>query len=986
MKKNRKGVLMMHNKITKNKLGLLVKQILCISMSATIVFSGVLGANTVQAGEAEHNANMECLNELTSDYLKSFTYTPTGEKLNYSLFLKGDFDIPPFAANDDGQIMNKKILTTKTDNLLTFDSFFNWDKDNPYGNDIDTLIGYPKNGSTIKDTWAEMLCLAMRDENKTTKGGFMGMETFPAISGAYCTDVYYGSNPVKAFESAVKNDRYLSDKDITDPAQQIGNSNSLNQAYARAAVMWGGDQCIYQDIATKYKVTDTEPQFPCYCMIVVNNVNSLDEKIDAELNTWGGLKDYFGKGKPYIYVLFFHDFNAVDRQEDYFTTSAQAEVTDEDTIDTLKEKGIECNAKDVRSNVTYENKDIGTGADLYSAENLTGSTSSVTTAYTVEEGISKSVTQECSYSKAFTDEVSATLSMSYNVEASSGLVKVGMNMGFSATEMASWTVESSRMEGTTTDNSKVVTRSKEYTLDMPAYTKSTLTVQPTETTITYKYDSKVSPVYQTDMLLYDPYFDTPINSIYRICDDNQTKIILAFQALEESGAMYANCINPDSYKNITIDNLFNKTVVNYAHNKTEPSPEDNWMKHLVENRDSQASLLLGNLKFCQPTLPCGGEFSMTKKGVRITASQLEPARPLKIIKPSLTRIDMYEDDVYDMEMLNVEGINDMGAPFYGFEKNISGEWAVESGPAVLKKNKAGNLELKATGLGTAILRYIPSHISSDKLSQTLDNRGITIDIKSRPTVSTIKPSAEQIELNGDKTYDMDQIKLTAQDEQGNECMDFDQSKDGEWVVESGPAVIEKDSDGKIVLKATGNGTVVLRYRLLDEEDNGLPQTQMGTVTVTIKDFAAGSNENSENESGKSESGGDENDENGNGNSGKVTSPANDTQKGQNQIQQKTTVTAPAKVVLSSAKNNKAKTCTVKWKAVSGAKGYEVQYAYNKKFTKNVKTKTVTKKSLKIKKLKKGETCYVRVRAYKTDASGEKIYGSYSKVKKVKIKK
>ena len=111
-----------------------------------------------------------------------------------------------------------------------------------------------------------------------------------------------------------------------------------------------------------------------------------------------------------------------------------------------------------------------------------------------------------------------------------------------------------------------------------------------------------------------------------------------------------------------------------------------------------------------------------------------------------------------------------------------------------------------------------------------------------------------------------------------------------------------------------------------------------------------------------------------------------TQKDQTQTRQKTTVTAPAKVVLSSAKNNKAKTCTVKWKAVSDAKGYEVQYAFDKKFKKKVKTKTATKTSLKLKKLKKGKTYYVRVRAYQINALGGKIYGDWSKAKKVKIKK
>ena len=39
----------------------------------------------------------------------------------------------------------------------------------------------------------------------------------------------------------------------------------------------------------------------------------------------------------------------------------------------------------------------------------------------------------------------------------------------------------------------------------------------------------------------------------------------------------------------------------------------------------------------------------------------------------------------------------------------------------------------------------------------------------------------------------------------------------------------------------------------------------------------------------------------------------------------------------------------------------------------------------IKKLKKGKTYYVRIRAYKT-SKGKKIYGAYSKIIKTNIKK
>ena len=74
------------------------------------------------------------------------------------------------------------------------------------------------------------------------------------------------------------------------------------------------------------------------------------------------------------------------------------------------------------------------------------------------------------------------------------------------------------------------------------------------------------------------------------------------------------------------------------------------------------------------------------------------------------------------------------------------------------------------------------------------------------------------------------------------------------------------------------------------------------------------------------------------------------------------------------------------KKVAGAAGYEIKYSTNKKFKKSVKTVRFTGKSKTISKLKKNKTYYVKVRAYKKDANGNKVYGKYSKVKKIKIKK
>ena len=73
-----------------------------------------------------------------------------------------------------------------------------------------------------------------------------------------------------------------------------------------------------------------------------------------------------------------------------------------------------------------------------------------------------------------------------------------------------------------------------------------------------------------------------------------------------------------------------------------------------------------------------------------------------------------------------------------------------------------------------------------------------------------------------------------------------------------------------------------------------------------------------------------------------------------------------------------------WKKLTNVSGYQIQYATNKKF-KKAKSKTVKSTSVTLKKLKKKKTYFVRVRAYIL-ANGKKVYGKWSSVKKVKIKK
>ena len=98
-----------------------------------------------------------------------------------------------------------------------------------------------------------------------------------------------------------------------------------------------------------------------------------------------------------------------------------------------------------------------------------------------------------------------------------------------------------------------------------------------------------------------------------------------------------------------------------------------------------------------------------------------------------------------------------------------------------------------------------------------------------------------------------------------------------------------------------------------------------------------------------------------------------------------TVTKPKKAKIKKVKGYK-KALEVSYAKVSGASGYQIQVATDKKFKKNKKTVTAKKSKTKVKisKLKKTKKYYVRVRVYKS-VLGKKVYGAWSKVKTVKTK-
>ncbi len=96
------------------------------------------------------------------------------------------------------------------------------------------------------------------------------------------------------------------------------------------------------------------------------------------------------------------------------------------------------------------------------------------------------------------------------------------------------------------------------------------------------------------------------------------------------------------------------------------------------------------------------------------------------------------------------------------------------------------------------------------------------------------------------------------------------------------------------------------------------------------------------------------------------------------------VTVPKKVSNKSAKSKKSRRITYSFKKTN-ATGYQYQWSTHKNFKSNFLTKTTKSTSVTIKTAQSRRRYYVRVRAYKTESGGKKIYGKWSNVKSVKVK-
>ena len=96
------------------------------------------------------------------------------------------------------------------------------------------------------------------------------------------------------------------------------------------------------------------------------------------------------------------------------------------------------------------------------------------------------------------------------------------------------------------------------------------------------------------------------------------------------------------------------------------------------------------------------------------------------------------------------------------------------------------------------------------------------------------------------------------------------------------------------------------------------------------------------------------------------------------------MTKPKKVTIKSLKNLKKRKVKITLKRVKKAAGYQIRICDNRKFN-GYWNKTIKKTTYTFKRLDKNTRYYFKVRAYVKDGKN-KLYGPWSRVKKIKIKR
>lgn len=287
----------------------------------------------------------------------------------------------------------------------------------------------------------------------------------------------------------------------------------------------------------------------------------------------------------------------------------------------------------------------------------------------------------------------------------------------------------------------------------------------------------------------------------------------------------------------------------------------------------------------------------------------------------------------------------------------------------------GSMVLERSGIKLEKEVYVglTAATGSGKNKHYIKNFNITVNARGISVLGSSRLNAKSAagEVNGDGysgTIKRDNDKVTAS---------FERLQAGkEYLIVEARNVAEEDlfDSGNLLYidQKTADAGGKLSFTYIPKESDYSDIRLYGGVTAASS--------GSSNSSGNTDNSGNTNNSGNSGNSGDSGSSGNTGTSGKNLSTKKK---KPSKVTAVKVKSKKKK-IIVSWKKVQ-ASGYQVQYSTNRKFKKTKAVLTGKKVKVTLKKgLKSRKTYYIRVRAFNKNGKVKK-YGSFSAVKKVKVR-
>jgi len=214
-----------------------------------------------------------------------------------------------------------------------------------------------------------------------------------------------------------------------------------------------------------------------------------------------------------------------------------------------------------------------------------------------------------------------------------------------------------------------------------------------------------------------------------------------------------------------------------------------------------------------PYLPTDGKFIYTITGTTITPEKIQPMYNLDRVVPTIDEVEMYIDEYYNLDSIDLEAFNMYDVAYYGFKQRTDGEWRVvdsnrnpdESIGSIEDGLNSRIFVPKQTGL--TYLQYMTKDmpdVESDATGMTINSIGsylIPVYIESVLLSNVVLDGyIEPLYFNGSSNIvPLDELELTALDSEGNvtspSALLFKLDEDN-------GAIIDNDGE-KVVVSAPG---------------------------------------------------------------------------------------------------------------------------------------------------------------------------------------